>query len=154
MLILRRLMVWPLGQTRSLSRSMGRERHERLPVLSELRMEHWSPVSLCAKLLRKTCRADKKLTRSYHGPPNKPLDFFLVLNTVASVASIAGLLWLVYDRFIAPRKRDANDSAGIYIAVRRPDGTVIDIFLGRDVLNKEDFIHRFELLVGDATHPD
>src|SRR3989442_16038615 len=74
MLILRRLMVWPLGQTRSLSRSMGRERHERLPVLSELRMEHWSPVSLCAKLLRKTCRADKKLTRSYHRPPNKSLD--------------------------------------------------------------------------------
>lgn len=88
------------------------------------------------------------------GPASAALDFFLVLNTVGSVASIAGFLWFAYDRFIASRKRDANDSAGIYIAVQRPDGTVIDIFLGRDVLNKEDFIQRFELLVGEANSPD
>jgi hypothetical protein len=74
---------------------------------------------------------------SPRGPAAAALDFFLVLNTVGSVASIAGFLWFVYDKFIGSRKRDSNDSAGIYIAVQRPDGTVIDIFLGRDVSTKK-----------------
>lgn len=89
-----------------------------------------------------------------HGPAAAALDFFLVLNTVGSVASIAGFLWFVYDKFTGSRKRDSDDAAGIYIAVQRPNGTAIDIFLGRDVLDKKDFIQRFELLVGEANSPD
>lgn len=82
------------------------------------------------------------------------LDFFLVLTAVASVAQIASVLWMAYDRFIVPRKRAAKESAGIYIAVMRRDGTVIDVRLGSDILTKDEFAHRLELVVGDANDPE
>ena len=82
------------------------------------------------------------------------LDFYLILGAVASVASIASLIWTAYDKWVASKQCSAGESPKIYIAVRRPDGTVIDISLGGDVLTREDFIQRFELLVGAAQDPE
>jgi hypothetical protein len=81
------------------------------------------------------------------------LDFYLVLSAVGSVASVASILWMAYDKFIAPKKRDVRDDAGIYIAIRRPDGTVVEVWLGRDVHTKEDFTQQFELIVEEARDP-
>jgi hypothetical protein len=80
------------------------------------------------------------------------LNFYLVLVAIGLVASIVSIIWHAYDHFIASRK-SPKDPAGIYIAVRRPDGTVIDIMVGRDVLTREDLIQRMELIVGEANDP-
>ncbi len=82
------------------------------------------------------------------------IDFYLVLGAVGSVASVASILWMAYDKFIAPRKHSTGDSAGIYLAVRRPDGTVIDVWLGHDAQTKEEFTTKFELIIEEAQDPD
>jgi len=81
------------------------------------------------------------------------LDFYLVLGALGSVASVASILWMAYDKFIAPRKHSARDSAGIYVAVRRPDGTVIDVWVGHDAHTKEEFTTKFELIIEEARDP-
>ncbi|HKP36329.1 MAG TPA: hypothetical protein VJT71_05685 [Pyrinomonadaceae bacterium] len=87
------------------------------------------------------------------GPATAALDFYLVLGAIASVTSIANVLWMAYDRFIAPRKQAANDSAGIYIAVQLADGEVTEIWLGRDVSTKEEFFRRLADLAAEANDP-
>lgn len=76
------------------------------------------------------------------------LDMYLLLSAFGSVASIASLLWMAYDRFIAPKRESGGDQAGIYIAIRRPDGTVIDLWMHGQ--SKEDFIREFELIIDEA----
>jgi hypothetical protein len=81
------------------------------------------------------------------------LDFYLVLGAVASVSSIANVLWMAYDRFIAPKKHRMRSSAGIYVAVRQPDGSVIDVRLEESV-SKQDFVRRFEIVIAQAKQPE
>jgi hypothetical protein len=78
------------------------------------------------------------------------LDFYLVLDASASVASIANVLWMAYDRFILPKKRRMHDSAGIYVAARGPDGKVIDLWLGKNVSTKESFTEQLEVAVAEG----
>ena len=78
------------------------------------------------------------------------LDACLLLGAVGSVASIASLFWMAYDKFIAPTKRDDHDDAGIYVAVRKPDGTVIAVWLGKNVKSKDEFVKQFEVIVDTA----
>jgi hypothetical protein len=81
------------------------------------------------------------------------LDFYLVLNSAASVASLAGFLWMAYDRLIAPKKRGAKDDAGIYIVIRGPKGTLVQVWLGKDVKTQAEFERRFEIMVEQAQNP-
>lgn len=79
------------------------------------------------------------------------LDFYLILDAFASVASIANVLWMAYDRFILPKKPHLHDTAGIYVvAVLGPEGKVIDLWLGKNVLTRERFAEQFEVAVAEA----
>jgi hypothetical protein len=82
------------------------------------------------------------------------LDFYLVLNSAAAVASIARFLWMAYERLIAPKKQRPNDDAGIYIVIRGPDQTLVPMWLGKDVQTQAAFERRFELMVGQAQDPE
>ncbi len=82
------------------------------------------------------------------------VDFYLVLSSAASVASIAGFLWMAYDRLIAPKKkRGRKDDAGIYIVIHGPDGTLVQVWLGKDVHTQDEFEERFESIVEQAQDP-
>lgn len=82
------------------------------------------------------------------------VDFYLVLSSAASVASIAGFLWMAYDRLIAPKKKqERKDDAGIYIVIRGPDGTCVQVWLGKDVHTLDEFEKRFEFIVEQAKDP-
>jgi len=83
------------------------------------------------------------------------VDSYLVLSlgAIASVASIANVLWMAYDRFIAPKKHDTHDSADMHIAIRRRDGTMMDISLG-NVSTKESFVERLEVVIAETSEPE
>lgn len=81
------------------------------------------------------------------------LDFYLVLGAIASVTSVANVLWMAYDRFIAPKKDCQNDSQAILIAVQQANGELIKIWLGRDVLTKEEFVRQFADLATQVSNP-
>lgn len=70
-------------------------------------------------------------------------DFMLILKVTREVASVAELIWKAYDKFIAPKKASFKDDAGIYLGIRRPDGTVIDFWIGNKYKDKDIFIHEF-----------
>ena len=87
----------------------------------------------------------------YRLAPAKPgsirgaaFDIMLVFYAAGSVASIAALLWMAYDKFIAPKKSKETDSAGIYISIRKPDGNVKDFWIGNNYKHREVFIKEFE----------
>ena len=71
------------------------------------------------------------------------VDLYLVVSAVGSVASIANVLWMAYDRFIAPKKPRMRDSACLQIIVQRGDGT-INLTLGENVSTKQAFIEQLE----------
>jgi hypothetical protein len=82
--------------------------------------------------------------------PKKPgtiraaaFDYAVILNAAGSVASIAALLWMAYDKFIAPKKKSLYDDAGLYIVIRKPDGSVIDFLIGREYADRDIFIEDF-----------
>lgn len=86
--------------------------------------------------------------RSRGGKAAAALDFYVLLSAIGSVASLAGILWMAYDRFIAPRRSHGQDQAGFYIAIRRPDGTVIDLWLRGQP--RDEFIQQFEITIDEA----
>jgi len=81
------------------------------------------------------------------------IDFYLVLNSAASVASIAGFIWMAYDQWIAPKKRDPKNDTGIHIVIRGPDETLVKVWLGKDVSTKDEFEHTFKVIVEKAQDP-
>jgi hypothetical protein len=81
------------------------------------------------------------------------VDWYLVLGAVASVTSIANVLWMAYDRFIAPKKTRVRNSACLQIIVQRGDGTV-NLTLGEGVLTKQAFIEQLEAIVAEAKKPE
>jgi len=94
-------------------------------------------------------KADFEIYR--HAPPRPgsiraaALDYMLLLNITASAASIASILWLAYDKFIAPKKdrKDRNDSAGIVVIIRKDDGTNEQFWIGHTDKTKGIFIKTF-----------
>jgi len=81
------------------------------------------------------------------------VDLYLVVSAVGSVASIANVLWMAYDRFIAPKKPRMRDSACLQIIVQRGDGT-INLTLGENVSTKQAFIEQLKGIVADAEKPE
>ena len=71
------------------------------------------------------------------------IDFIIVLGAVGSIASIASLLWIAYEKYIAPKKHDKDDTAGIYIVLNKPDGTHAEFWIGNQYKNKDVFIKDF-----------
>lgn len=70
------------------------------------------------------------------------LDYMLLLNIAGSAASLASILWMAYDKFIAPKK-DKNESAGIVVIIRKNDGTNEQFWIGHTDKTKEIFIKSF-----------
>lgn len=88
--------------------------------------------------------------QAYSLPPSRPgvfragaFDLMLILGAVGSIASLASILWMVYEKFIAPKKSTETSDAGIYIGITKPDGTVIDFWIGKDYMDKDIFIQDF-----------
>lgn len=71
------------------------------------------------------------------------LDIILLLSVAGSVGSIAALLWMAYDKFIAPKKSSEEDDGGIYMTIRRPDGTVVEFWLGNTHRHRDSFVEEF-----------
>ena len=81
------------------------------------------------------------------------IDLYLVLGAVASVSSIANVLWMAYDRFIASKRPRVRDSASLHIIVQRADG-VVNLTLGSDVSTKQALIEQLEVIVASANEPE
>lgn len=82
------------------------------------------------------------------------IDSYLILGSIASVASIVSLLWKAYEKFIVPNRRGDKSDEGIYVAMRQPDGTSVDVWLGKDVHTYDDFSMRVELMVNEAANSE
>ena len=70
------------------------------------------------------------------------LDYMILLNIASSAASIASLLWMAYDKFIA-QKKNKNDIAEIVVIIRKDDGTNEQFWIGHTNKSKEIFIKTF-----------
>jgi len=81
-------------------------------------------------------------------------DIMLIFYAAGSVASIAALLWMAYDKFIAPKKSKETDSAGIYIGIRNQDDSVTDFWIGNTHKRREIFVKEFELKVTSIREQD
>lgn len=81
------------------------------------------------------------------------VDLYLVLGAVASVTSIANVLWMAYDRFIAPKKTRVRDSASLQIIIQLGD-VKVNLTLGEGVSTKQAFIEELEAIVADAKKPE
>jgi Protein of unknown function (DUF2442) len=81
------------------------------------------------------------------------LDLMLILGATASVASIASLLWTAYEKFIAPKKKEYDDS-GIYISISRPDGEIIEFWIGKTHNDRDVFLREFSKIVSDIRATD
>ena len=79
------------------------------------------------------------------------LDYMLLLNIASSAASIASLLWMAYDKFIAPKK-NKDDSAGMVVIIRKDDGTNEQFWIGHTDKSKEIFIQTFSARVDNIRH--
>ena len=95
--------------------------------------------------------SNQKDFQVYSLPPSQPgvfragaFDLMLILGAAGSIASLAALLWMTYEKFIAPKKSSNTPDAGIYIGITKPDGTVTDFWIGRDYMDKDIFIQDFD----------
>ena len=68
---------------------------------------------------------------------------YTVLYVAGSIFSIGTALWMAYEKFMAPRKRTETEPGGIYVAIRRADGTVADFFIGEAYRDRDIFIGDF-----------
>jgi hypothetical protein len=87
---------------------------------------------------------------TYSLAPSRPgtirgaaFDFVIVLSVVASIASIVALLWMAYEKFLAPKKSSQSDNAGLHIIIQKPDGSVVDFGIGSEYNDKDIFIQDF-----------
>ena len=83
------------------------------------------------------------------------IEYIVLLSAVGSVASIAALLWMAYDKFIGQKKTSNEDDAGLYISVQHPDGTRYNFWLGKEYKDRDIFIEEFTEKVEELQeHPD
>jgi hypothetical protein len=87
------------------------------------------------------------------GIASAAIDLYLVLGAVASVTSIANVLWMAYDRFIASKSPQVRDSACLRIIVHGGDGPV-SVTLGDDASTRQALIEQLEVIVADAKKPE
>lgn len=71
------------------------------------------------------------------------IDYVLLLGAAGSVASLASLLWMAYEKFIAPTKSTPADQAGIHVALHQSDGSLVEFFIGKEYKDRELFIGDF-----------
>ena len=71
------------------------------------------------------------------------IEYNMILGAVGSVASVASLLWMAYDKFIGSKKKTSGDDAGLYIAIVDPDGTMYHFWLGNEYKDRDIFIEKF-----------
>jgi len=64
------------------------------------------------------------------------IDFLVVLYSSGSLASLAAVLWMAYDKFIA-RNKDAADDAGIVVTL----GPGQQLWIGKEFKDKDIFVH-------------
>lgn len=69
------------------------------------------------------------------------LDYMLLLSIAGSAASIASILWMAYEKFIASKKN--NDSSGIVVVIRKDDGTNDQFWIGHTDKSREVFVQTF-----------
>jgi len=70
------------------------------------------------------------------------IDYMLLLTIAGSAASIASILWQVYEKFIEPKK-SKNDNAGIVVIIRKDNGESNQFWIGNTEKSKEIFIQIF-----------
>jgi hypothetical protein len=70
------------------------------------------------------------------------IEYIILLGAVGSVASIASLLWLAYDKFIG-QKKTKGDTAGLYISIEFPDRNRYNFWLGNEYKDRDIFIEEF-----------
>ena len=67
-------------------------------------------------------------------------DYLLVFNTMGSIASIAGIIWMAYEKFIAAKKdQNSNTAIVLNIAPEQPE-IQINFWLGGEQKNKDEFV--------------
>jgi hypothetical protein len=81
------------------------------------------------------------------------LDYMLLLNIAGSAASIASILWMAYEKFIAPNK-NKDDSSGIVIIIKKDNGTSHQFWIGHNDKSKEIFIQTFSNKVDHIKHSE
>jgi hypothetical protein len=74
------------------------------------------------------------------------IDYLAILSAVGSVASVASLLWMAYEKFIASRKRPESD-AGLYIVISLTEHEHIEFWIGKTHKDREKFIKEFTVKV-------
>jgi hypothetical protein len=70
------------------------------------------------------------------------IDYMLLIDKVGAAASIASLLWMVYDNFIVPTK-NKDDSAGIVVIIPKDNGGSDQFWIGHKEKSKKIFIETF-----------
>ncbi len=81
------------------------------------------------------------------------IDYYMILSVGGSAASIAAVLWMAYDRFIAPTKTDSSD-AGIVVLLRKDDGTSDQFWIGKTDDCQSVFVENFSHKVETIRHAD
>lgn len=74
---------------------------------------------------------------------------YTLLIAVGSVAQLAEVLWMAYDRFIGRRKISPKDEAGIYIVNTLPNGSRTEFYIGKEYKDKDIFIRDFIDHIGE-----
>jgi hypothetical protein len=83
-------------------------------------------------------------------------DCAIILNIAGDIASIAGLLWMAYDKFFA-NKKTQSDNSGIIIYFALQRDKPVQFWLGGQYKNKDVFVKDFTQSVDemlDTTDPD
>jgi hypothetical protein len=111
-----------------------------------------APDSVDEKALFRFVETSPEDFRSYAFAPapnghsrKAAFDYVLLLDAAGSAASIAALLWMAFDKFIAPKlSRTAQDEgAHIHIGIRKPDGTAVEFRIDNLQADKEVVISDF-----------
>ncbi len=77
------------------------------------------------------------------------VDFVLILGVAGSIASLASILWLAYDKLIAPQK-PRNGNAGLVLMLRGDDGSLNSLWIGNQYRDRDLFIQKFTAKVEAA----
>lgn len=90
-----------------------------------------------------------------HPEPGRPMaaafDYTLILTAVEHIASIytvAEIIWKVYNKFIGSRNVSPKDDAGIYLGIPLPNGEIMTLSVGSNYKDKNIFIEAFVDYVG------
>jgi hypothetical protein len=66
-------------------------------------------------------------------------DWQVILNSTASVITIAGVLWSAYKKFIAPQRLKGNTTAFLFISLKNKDKRFIQFCIGEQYKDEQEF---------------